>query len=193
MSALELFLVAVGLSMDAFAVAVAKGMGAARLNMRNAFVIGLFFGGFQMLMPLVGWVLGAQLADAIAPIDHWVAFVLLVAIGGKMIIDAMRGKGDCAERDPDADALDMRELVLLAIATSIDALAIGVTFAFLEVDIVSAAAFIGIVTFALSMGGVAVGHQFGARWNTPSSIAGGVALMLIGAHILLNHLGIIPF
>lgn len=202
MSLFELFLIAVGLSMDAFAVAICKGLGMRKLDMRQALVIGLFFGGFQALMPTIGWFLGAQFASLVTPIDHWIAFILLAFIGGKMLFDAIKGDdeqetGDGVSQDGEgakgsAPNLDLRELSMLAIATSIDALAVGITFAFLDVNIVPAASFIGVVTFILSVIGVAVGNQFGSRWEKPSTIVGGVVLILIGAHILLEHLGVMP-
>lgn len=187
MGLVELFLIAVGLSLDAFAVAIGKGLSMRRLNMKQAAVIALFFGGFQALMPLIGWALGSQFSRLVASIDHWIAFALLAFIGGKMIVDAIRGGDDDVE-ETDAP-LDVRELLLLAIATSIDALAMGVTFAFLQVDIVFSATLIGITTFALSFGGVAIGHVFGARWKKPSTLAGGIILVCIGTKILLEHLG----
>ena len=193
MGFIELFLVGVGLSMDAFAVSICKGLGMKRLNMKQALVIGLFFGGFQALMPFLGWVLGTQLADFIAPIDHWIAFILLAVIGGKMLLDAFRG-GEEEEAGEATDAkLDMKELLMLAIATSIDALAVGITFAFLGVDIVSAIVVIGLTTFVISVAGVAVGHAFGARYEKGATIVGGVVLILIGLKILLEHLGVIAF
>lgn len=229
MSVVELALVAVGLSMDAFAVAICKGLGMARLNLRQAALIAVFFGGFQALMPIAGYVLGAQFAGLIEPIDHWVAFALLVFIGGKMLVDVLAGApagaspceacGDASPGEPGVAVasgnaaeqlvrapgvpgvprdtgdtcvpLDVRGLFMLAVATSIDALAVGITLAFLQVDIVFAASFIGCVTFALVFAGVVVGHQFGSRWERPSTIAGGVALILIGTKILLEHLGIL--
>ncbi len=193
MGFIELFLVGVGLSMDAFAVSICKGLGMKRLNMKQALVIGLFFGGFQALMPFLGWALGTQLADFITPIDHWIAFILLAVIGGKMLLDAFRG-GDEGEAAEAKDAkLDLKELLMLAIATSIDALAVGITFAFLGVDIVFAIAVIGVTTFVISVAGVAVGHAFGARYEKGATIVGGVVLILIGLKILLEHLGIIAF
>ena len=190
---IELFLVGVGLSMDAFAVSICKGLGMKRLNMKQALVIGLFFGGFQALMPFLGWALGTQLADLITPIDHWIAFILLAVIGGKMLLDAFRG-GDEEEAGEAKDAkLDLKELFMLAIATSIDALAVGITFAFLGVDIVFAIVVIGATTFVISVAGVAVGHAFGARYEKGATIVGGVVLILIGLKILLEHLGIIAF
>ena len=190
---IELFLVGVGLSMDAFAVSICKGLGMKRLNMKQALVIGVFFGGFQALMPFLGWALGTQLADFITPIDHWIAFILLAVIGGKMLLDAFRG-GDEEEAGEAKDAkLDLKELFMLAIATSIDALAVGITFAFLGVDIVFAIVVIGATTFVISVAGVAVGHAFGARYEKGATIVGGVVLILIGLKILLEHLGIIAF
>ena len=191
MGLVELFLVAVGLSMDAFAVAICKGLGMKRLDIGQALVIALFFGGFQALMPAIGWLLGSQFAHIVEPIDHWIAFALLAFIGGKMLVDALRGD---EEEEAASDAsLDLRELAMLAIATSIDALAVGVTFAFLQMDIVFPVLFIGVTTFVLSFAGVAIGHQFGSRWEKPSTIAGGVVLILIGCKILLEHLGILAF
>ena len=186
----ELFLIAVGLSMDAFAVSICKGLGMRRLNMRQAVLIALFFGGFQALMPVIGWALGSQFASLVTPVDHWIAFVLLAFIGGKMLWDAFHGEeGDTEALDA---PLDLRELLMLAVATSIDALAVGITFAFLEVDIVPSVSLIGVTTFVLSLAGVAIGHQFGARWEKPSSVVGGVILILIGCKILLEHLGFLP-
>ena len=181
----ELFLIAVGLSMDAFAVSVGKGMGMRKLDMGQALVIALFFGGFQALMPVIGWALGEQFAHYVTAVAHWIAFALLAFIGGKMIWEAVRGEAE-QEGGP-SSRLSIRELLLLAVATSIDALAVGVTFAFLEVNIVFSAALIGVTTFAISFGGVAIGHQFGSRWERPSTIAGGVILVLIGAKIVLDH------
>ena len=191
----ELFLIGVGLSMDAFAVSVCKGLGMSRLNIRQAAVISLFFGGFQALMPLIGWALGSQLADLIAPIDHWIAFALLAFVGGKMLWDAFHEEdGEDGEDGEAKDAkLDLKELLMLAIATSIDALAVGITFAFLQVAIVPSVTIIGVVTFVLSFVGVAVGHFFGARFEKPATIAGGAVLILIGVKTLLEHLGVIAF
>lgn len=186
----ELFLIGVGLSMDAFAVSVCKGLGMSRLNIRQATIISLFFGGFQALMPLIGWALGSQLADLITPIDHWIAFALLAFVGGKMLWDAFHEDDEQGEEAQDA-RLDLKELIMLAIATSIDALAVGITFAFLGVSIVWAIAVIGVTTFVLSVVGVAVGHVFGARYEKGATIAGGIVLILIGCKILLEHLGIV--
>ena len=178
--------------MDAFVVSICKGLGMSRLNMRQAVVISLFFGGFQALMPLIGWALGSQLADLITPIDHWIAFALLAFVGGKMLWDAFH-EDDGEDGEAKDAKLDLKELLMLAIATSIDALAVGITFAFLQVAIVLSVIIIGVTTFVLSFVGVAVGHFFGARFEKPATIAGGVVLILIGAKILLEHLGVIAF
>ena len=192
MGVIELLLIGVGLSMGAFAVAICKGLCMKRLDVRQALVIALFFGGFQALMPLVGWALGTQFEQFITPVDHWIAFALLAFIGGKMLWDSFHEDDEgmaCA-----ADGrLDLRELTMLAVATSIDALAVGITFAFLRVDIVLSVGLIGATTFLLSLAGVAVGHRFGARYEKPATIVGGVVLILIGVKILLEHLGVIAF
>ena len=191
MGIIELALIAVGLSMDAFAVSVCKGLGMKRLDMGQALVIALFFGGFQALMPLAGWALGSGFQSYIEPVDHWIAFALLAFIGGKMLYDAFHEEDGDEPVAGEAARLDLKEILMLAIATSIDALAVGVSFAFLQVDIVPAISLIGVITFALSLVGVAVGPQFGARFEKPATIVGGVVLILIGLKILLEHLGII--
>ena len=189
MSFLELLLIGVGLSMDAFAVAICQGLSMPRLNWRHAGVISLFFGGFQAAMPMLGWALGSRFAVYIQELDHWVAFVLLCLIGGNMVREAL-GPEEEAETACAAGRLDLRRLFLMAVATSIDALAVGVTFAFLEVDIVPAAAVIGVTTFCLSLAGVAVGNFFGARYKRRAELSGGVILILLGGEILLEHLGV---
>lgn len=191
MGIIELALIGVGLSMDAFAVAVCKGLGMKRLNLRQALVIALFFGGFQALMPVAGWLLGTGFQSYITPVDHWIAFALLAFIGGKMLWDAFRDGEDGESAQAGEVRLDLKELAMLAVATSIDALAVGITFAFLQVDIVPAVSLIGAITFALSFAGVAIGHFFGARFEKPATIVGGVVLILIGCKILLEHLGVI--
>lgn len=186
MGFIELFLVAVGLSMDACAVSICKGLGMRKLNIKQAIVIALFFGVFQALMPVLGWFLGVQFQEYIVSVDHWIAFVLLAFIGGKMLWDAFHESDDactCEDRK-----LDIKELFMLAIATSIDALAVGITFAFLQVDIVPAVILIGVTTFILSLVGVVVGNKFGARYEKPATIVGGIVLILIGLKILLEHL-----
>lgn len=190
MSFAELFLIGVGLSMDAFAVAICQGLCMPKLNWRHAAVIALFFGGFQALMPFAGWLLGSQFAGYIQSIDHWVAFGLLLLIGGNMAREALSPEEEevaCAV----SAKLDYKQLLLMAIATSIDALAVGVTFAFLEVSIVPAVSIIGCTTFCLSMVGVAVGNFFGARYKRRAELSGGIILILLGAKILLEHLGIL--
>ncbi len=189
MTLLELFLTAVALSMDAFAVSMCKGLGMRTLNRGNALMIGLFFGGFQALMPLVGWLLGSQFAQMIQSVDHWIVFFLLGGIGGKMIWDAFHEEETDASADP--DRLDYRELTVLAVATSIDALAVGISFAFLAVRVVPSVLLIGVVTFLLCVGGVRIGHRFGARYSGRATFCGGVILILIGLRILLEHLGVL--
>lgn len=184
MGLIELFLIAVGLSMDAFAVSVCKGLAMPKCTFKKAAIVGLWFGGFQALMPAIGYVLGAQFQEAIASIDHWIAFVLLALIGGNMIHEAL----DNDEEEADA-SLDVKTMFLLAVATSIDALAIGITFAFLKVSIIPAVCFIGIVTFIISFAGVKIGNVFGASYKNKAEIVGGVILILLGLKILLEHLG----
>ena len=186
MGFLELFLIGVGLSADAFAVAVCKGLSMRKINYRQSAVIALFFGGFQALMPLVGWFLGKQFESYIVSIDHWIAFVLLGYIGGKMVWDAFHEEDDTCPA-----TFSIRELFLMAIATSIDALAVGITFAFLQVEIIGAITIIGCTTFALSLVGVFIGNRFGIRYKNKAQLAGGVILILIGVKILLEHLGIL--
>ena len=184
MDLIELFLIAVGLSMDAFAVSVCKGLAMPKCTFKKAAIVGLWFGGFQALMPAIGYILGAQFQEAIASIDHWIAFVLLALIGGNMIHEAL----DNDEEEADA-SLDVKTMFLLAVATSIDALAIRITFAFLKVNIIPAVCFIGIVTFIISFAGVKIGNVFGARYKNKAEIVGGVILILLGLKILLEHLG----
>lgn len=184
MGLIELFLIAVGLSMDAFAVSVCKGLAMPKCTFKKAAIVGLWFGGFQALMPAIGYVLGAQFQETIASIDHWIVFVLLALIGGNMIHEAL----DNDEEEADA-SLDVKTMFLLAVATSIDALAIGITFAFLKVNIIPAVCFIGIVTFIISFAGVKIGNVFGARYKNKAEIVGGIILILLGLKILLEHLG----
>ncbi|MEA5040876.1 MAG: manganese efflux pump MntP family protein [Clostridiaceae bacterium] len=190
MSLWDLFFIAVCLSMDAFAVAVCKGLSMQKINYRHSVVIALFFGGFQALMPLIGWLVSSRFAHYIEAFDHWVIFALLAMIGGKMIFDSRKAESCslCGDR------LDIRELFLLAIATSLDALAVGVTLALLpSVRILPSVGLIGITTFVLSLLGVAVGNRFGSRYQQKAEFLGGVALVLIGGKILLEHLSILPF
>jgi putative Mn2+ efflux pump MntP len=190
MGFIELLLIGTGLAMDAFAVSLCKGLNMRKINYSHTTLIALFFGGFQALMPLIGWFLGSQFSGYIQRFDHWVAFVLLAFIGGNMIREALGGEEEetaCAV----GTRLHLKQLLLMAIATSIDALAVGVTFAFLEVAIVSAVLIIGCTTFALSVAGVAVGNFFGVRYKKRAELTGGLILVLMGTKILLEHLGIL--
>ena len=184
----ELFVIAVGLSMDAFAVSVCKGLSVQKMKLSHALTCGVYFGGFQGLMPFIGYLLGSQFEEAIVSIDHWVAFVLQGLIGLNMIKES---------RDTDCETLDssfgVKAMIPLAIATSIDALAIGVTFAFLRVNILWAVLFIGVITFTLSSIGVKVGNVFGSKYKSKAEFAGGLILILMGTKILLEHLGFLNF
>ena len=191
MSFFEIFMIGVGLSMDAFAVAICKGLNMRKLDKGQTLVIAFFFGGFQALMPFVGWLLGKQFEAYITSFDHWIAFVLLAFIGGKMIWDVFRGDGKDKSCCEEGSGLNIKELFVLAIATSIDALAVGISFAFLQVNIVSAIALIGCTTFVISSTGVFIGHKFGNKYENKASLAGGIILILIGLKILLEHLGIL--
>ena len=182
----ELLVLAVGLSMDAFAVSICKGLALDRADWMACCTAGAWFGGFQALMPLIGYFLGAQFAAMITAVDHWIAFVLLMVIGGNMIRESFSG-----DEDAQTAAMGAREMFPLAVATSIDALAIGVTMAFLSVRIVPAVCTIGVTTFLFSAAGVKLGNLFGGRWRSRAEIAGGVILMLLGTKILLEHLGIL--
>ena len=187
MSLLELVLVAIGLSMDAFAVAVCQGLSMKKVTMKKALIVGLYFGFFQALMPLIGYLVGSRFADVIVEYDHWLAFVLLGIIGIKMIIESRSEECEVIEET----TLDMKSMLPLAIATSIDALAAGVTFAFVQVNIVSAVSLIGIITLVLSMVGVMMGSAFGKTLKNKAELFGGVVLVLIGLKILLEHTGIL--
>lgn len=186
----QLVLIAVSLSMDAFAVALCKGLCMKRINYKHAGVIALFFGAFQALMPLIGWFLGKQFEQYITPIDHWIAFVLLGYIGGKMIWDALHEDNEGQACDIE-ERLDLKELLVMAVATSIDALAVGITFAFLQISIVPSICTIGLITLCLSFVGVIVGNRFGNKFQSKAQLAGGTVLVLIGLKILLEHLGIL--
>lgn len=190
MGLVELFLIAVGLSMDAFAVSVCKGLAMKRCTWSKAGLVGLYFGAFQAIMPTIGYILGVQFKDVITSIDHWIAFALLGIIGVNMIREAV-GSADECECECADESLDVKTMLGLAVATSIDALAVGVTFAFLQVDIVPAVSFIGVITFTLSVAGVKIGNIFGTKYQTRAEIVGGVILILMGCKILLEHLGII--
>ena len=188
MTLLELFILAVGLSMDAFAVSVCKGLALGKIKVKHCLIVGAWFGGFQALMPLIGWFLGSRFEQYIRAFDHWVAFGLLVAIGANMLREALSGEEEKADA-----SLAFKTMLVMAVATSIDALAVGITFAFLRVRILPAVLFIGVTTFLLSMLGVKAGSLFGEKYQKKAEIAGGVILILLGIKILLEHLGVISF
>ena len=189
----ELFLLGVGLSMDAFAVSVCKGLGMRKLDKKQSLIIGLYFGGFQALMPLIGWLLGSQFQQYITSIDHWIAFILLGFIGGKMMVEAVREWNEEETVEVMDAPIDHKNMFVLAVATSIDALAVGITFAFLNTPIIEAITIIGITTMVLSIIGVIVGNFFGSRYKSKAEFIGGLILVLLGLKILLEHLGILTF
>ena len=189
MDILELLLIAAGLSMDAFAVSICKGLSVQRLKPRHYLLTGAWFGGFQALMPSIGFLLGSAFDQYISAFDHWIAFVLLAFIGGNMVRESLSGDEECHD-----DSFGLRTMFLLAVATSIDALAVGVTFALLpDVHILAAVSLIGVTTFLLSAVGLKVGNVFGLRYKARAELAGGVILILMGLKILLEHLGILSF
>ena len=191
MTLLEIFLVGIGLSMDAFAVAICKGLAMPTINRKQTLLIAAYFGVFQALMPLTGWLLGSQFARHVTKMAPWIAFVLLAWIGGNMIRESLSKKEEDEEVEP--AELRHKELFMLAIATSIDALAVGVSFSMVElaIPIGAAAALIGCTTFAISVGGVFVGHIFGIRYKNRAEFVGGAILILIGVKILLEHFGVL--
>lgn len=184
MSLIELFILAVGLSMDAFAVSICKGLVIPKLTYRECGLAGLWFGGFQALMPTLGYFLGTHFTKYITSVDHWIAFVLLGLIGVNMIRESLGEEEECSSA-----SMAPKEMFILAVATSIDALAVGITFAFLNVNIVAAASFIGSTTFVCSALGVKIGNVFGTIYKSKAEFAGGLILVLIGIKILLEHLG----
>ncbi|WP_347994550.1 manganese efflux pump MntP family protein [uncultured Eubacterium sp.] len=189
----EFLLLGVGLAMDAFAVSICKGLAMRKVNKKQAVIIALFFGGFQAIMPVIGWLLCKGFQTYIEAFDHWIAFALLAFIGVKMIIETLREKEDdvvIEEMDP---PLDMKEMLMLAIATSIDALAVGISLAALDRPIVEPAAIIGVVTFVISIIGVYIGNFFGNRYKKRAELTGGIILVLIGVKILCEHMGWIAF
>lgn len=185
MNILDLFILAVGLSMDAFAVSVCKGLSLGKIKPKHMCIAGAWFGGFQALMPLIGYFLGSFFAEMIEKYDHWVAFVLLAIIGGNMIKESF-GKDEKVD-----SSMDVKSMLLLAIATSIDALAVGVTFAFLQVQIVPAVSFIGVITFIFSAVGVKIGSLFGTKYKSKAELFGGIVLVLIGIKILFEGIGVL--
>ena len=184
MSIIEIALIGVGLAMDAFAVSICKGLAMRRMNYKKAIIIAAFFGVFQALMPALGYVLGTTFANKIAAIDHWIAFILLALIGANMIKEALSSDDDeCQD-----DSLRLGDLIMLSIATSIDALAVGITFAFFNVSLLLSASMIGIITFIICVIGVKVGNVFGEKYKSKAELAGGLILIVMGAKILIDHL-----
>ena len=186
MDLLTLLTLAVGLAMDAFAVSICKGLAMREKVLKKGVIVGLWFGGFQALMPTIGFFLGTQFKDQITSIDHWIAFVLLGLIGINMVKEALSNDEEQAD-----DSIAVKEMFMLAVATSIDALAVGITFAFLNVHIVSAAAMIGVCTFLISFAGVKIGNIFGTKYKSKAELAGGIILILLGFKILFEHLHIL--
>lgn len=184
----EILLIGIGLAMDAFAVSICKGLSMKKMNWKNAIIIALYFGVFQALMPLIGYFLGMTFESIVTTFDHWVAFALLTLIGGGMIKESFDD-----EDDKKNDKVDFKTMVVLAIATSIDALAIGITFAFFDVNIVLAVSIIGIITVIISVLGVKIGNRFGDKYQNKAQLMGGIILVLLGFKILFEHLGIISF
>lgn len=184
MSIIEIALIGVGLAMDAFAVSICKGLAMRRMNYKKAIIIAAFFGVFQALMPALGYVLGTTFANKIAAIDHWIAFILLALIGANMIKEALSSDDDeCQD-----DSLRLGDLIMLSIATSIDALAVGITFAFFNVSLLLSVSMIGIITFIICVIGVKVGNLFGEKYKSKAELAGGLILIVMGAKILIDHL-----
>ena len=186
MDLLTLLTLAVGLAMDAFAVSICKGLAMREKVLKKGIIVGLWFGGFQALMPTIGFFLGRQFKDQITSIDHWIAFVLLGLIGINMVKEALSNDEEQAD-----DSIAVKEMFMLAVATSIDALAVGITFAFLNVHIVSAASMIGVCTFLISFVGVKIGNIFGTKYKSKAELAGGIILILLGFKILFEHLHIL--
>lgn len=196
MGIIEILGIGVGLSMDAFAVSICKGLKMKKFSLKQTLVICAFFGGFQALMPLIGYFVGGIFEQYITEIDHWVAFVLLAFLGGKMIVESLKGKDSDDEAANEEDSkLDIKELFIMAIATSIDALAVGITFAFLDmkINVFLAIGLIGVITAIICFVGTVVGHKFGAKFKKSAEIVGGAVLIIIGLKILLEGLGVLPF
>ncbi|MBE6319024.1 MAG: manganese efflux pump [Bacteroidales bacterium] len=187
MGLLELLIIAVGLSMDAFAVSISKGLSLKRIRLEHALKVGLWFGGFQALMPLIGYMLGSTFAEIVSAFDHWVAFVLLSLIGGNMIKESLEKEDDCECNKKDKNGFGFTTMFTLAVATSIDALAIGVTFAFFKVAIIPSIIAIGITTFLFSIAGLKIGNIFGCKYKSHAELFGGIILILIGLKILIEH------
>ena len=186
MEIIELILLSIGLGMDAFAVSVCKGISMKKMNWKKACIIGLYFGGFQAIMPVIGYFFGSSFESIITNIDHWIAFILLAIIGTKMIQEAFQKEEEEYNED-----ISVKTMIVLSIATSIDALAVGITFAFLKVNLLLAITLIGTITFILSVIGTKIGNRFGDKYKSKAELAGGIILIIIGLKILLEHIGII--
>lgn len=184
MGLVELIVLSIGLAMDAFAVAICKGLSMTKMKWKNAIIIAVYFGVFQALMPILGFLLGINFQNKITKIDHWIAFILLLGIGVNMITEALSN-----EKEESNDSIKFKDMLILAIATSIDALAVGITFAFLKVNIILSSSLIGIITFIISMIGVKIGNVFGDKYKQKAELSGGIILILLGVKILLEHLG----
>ena len=188
MGIIELILLSIGLGMDAFAVSICKGISMKKMDWKKVCIIGLYFGGFQAIMPVIGYFLGSTFESFITNFDHWIAFILLAVIGGNMIKESFSKESESINDD-----INFKAMIVLAIATSIDALAVGITFAFFKVNIIFAITLIGIITFILSVIGTKVGNRFGDKYENKAEFIGGVILILLGLKILLEHLGMLNF
>jgi len=184
----EIIIIGIGLAMDAFAVSICKGLSMKKISWKNVIIIASYFGIFQALMPALGYFLGSSFSFFVQHIDHWIAFILLTIIGGNMIKNSTDD-----EEEKRNDKVDIKTMTLLAIATSIDALAIGITFAFFEVNLLLSISIIGIITFIISFLGVIIGNKFGDKFQNKAEVVGGIILIIIGLKILLEHLGILTF
>lgn len=185
MGIIELIILSIGLAMDAFAVAVCKGLSMSNMNWKKGLIIGAYFGIFQAIMPLKGYLLGVSFQEKIQSVDHWIAFILLGVIGLNMLKEAISNDTETSN-----DSIKFKDMVILAIATSIDALAVGITFAFLKVNIFIAISLIGIITFAISVAGVKIGNVFGCKYEKKAEFVGGLILILLGIKILIEHLNV---
>lgn len=184
---IQTLLIGIGLSMDAFAVSICKGLGMSKLNKKQMLIIALYFGGFQALMPFLGWAVGARFSSYVSQYAHWIAFILLAVIGGKMMHEALTESEDCENSDEKDKKLSHKELLFLAIATSIDALAVGISFAFLNVPIMPSITIIGFTTFFISLAGVVIGNIFGSKYKNKAEFVGGLILVAIGLKIILEQ------
>lgn len=190
MGVFEIIIISIGLAMDAFAVSVCKGLAMKKLDFKKMIIIGLYFGGFQGIMPLVGYLLGTNFESFVTKVDHWIAFILLSIIGLNMIKEAIKSNGKC-ECESHDDSVAFKTMVVLAIATSIDALAVGITLAFLKANLLAVVLSIGLITFVLSMIGVWIGNKFGCKYEKRAQVTGGLILIIMGIKILIEHLGLL--